>query len=52
MVLFLLNVHYHIFCIVFVIVLILVVLLVEVVTDFLFLGSKITVDGDCSYEIR
>ena len=21
-------------------------------TDFLFLGSKITVDGDCSYEIR
>ena len=25
---------------------------VEVVTDFLFLGSKITVDGDCSLEIR
>ena len=25
---------------------------VEVVTDFLFLGSKITVDGECSYEIR
>ena len=24
----------------------------EAVTDFLFLGSKITVDGDCSYEIR
>ena len=24
----------------------------EVVTDFLFLGSKVTVDGDCSYEIR
>ena len=24
----------------------------EVVTDFLFLGSKITVDGDCSQEIR
>ena len=23
-----------------------------VVTDFLFLGSKITVDGDCSHEIR
>ena len=23
---------------------------VEVVTDFLFLGSKITVDGDCSDE--
>ena len=22
---------------------------VEVVTDFLFLGSKITVDGDCSH---
>ena len=25
---------------------------VEVVTGFLFLGSKITADGDCSYEIR
>ena len=25
---------------------------VEVVTDFLFLGSKITEDGDCSHEIR
>ena len=25
---------------------------VEVVTDFLFLGSKISVDGDCSHEIR
>ena len=25
---------------------------VEVVTDFLFLGSKIIVDGDCSHEIR
>ena len=24
----------------------------EVVTDFLFLGSKITVDGDCSHETR
>ena len=24
----------------------------EVVTDFLFLGSKITTDGDCSHEIR
>ena len=24
----------------------------EVVTDFLFLGFKITVDGDCSHEIR
>ena len=24
----------------------------EVVTDFLFLGSEITVDGDCSHEIR
>ena len=23
----------------------------ETVTDFLFLGSKITADGDCSYEI-
>ena len=25
---------------------------VEVVTDFLFLGSEITVDGDSSHEIR
>ena len=25
---------------------------VGVVTDFLFLGSKITVDSDCSHEIR
>ena len=25
---------------------------VEVVTDFLFMGSKITMDGDCSHEIR
>ena len=25
---------------------------VEAETDFLFLGSKITVDGDCSHEIR
>ena len=25
---------------------------VETETDFLFLGSKITVDGDCSYDIR
>ena len=25
---------------------------VEAVTDFLFLGSKITVDSDCSHEIR
>ena len=24
----------------------------EVVTDFLFLGSKITADGDCNHEIR
>ena len=24
----------------------------EVVTDFIFLGSKITVDGDCSHEIK
>ena len=24
----------------------------ELVTDFLFLGSKITADGDCSHEIR
>ena len=26
--------------------------MVEAVTDFLFLGSKITVDGDCSHEIK
>ena len=25
---------------------------VETVTDFIFLGSKITADGDCSHEIR
>ena len=25
---------------------------VEIVTDFLFLASKITVDGKCSHEIR
>ena len=25
---------------------------VEAVTDFLFLGSKVTADGDCSHEIR
>ena len=25
---------------------------VELVLDFLFLGSKITADGDCSHEIR
>ena len=25
---------------------------VDAVTDFLFLGSKMTVDGDCSHEIR
>ena len=24
----------------------------EAVTDFVFLGSKITVDGDCSHEIK
>ena len=24
----------------------------ERVADFIFLGSKITVDGDCSYEIK
>ena len=24
---------------------------VEIVTDFIFMGSKITVDGDCSHEI-
>ena len=26
--------------------------ILETVTDFIFLGSKITVDGDCSYEIK
>ena len=26
--------------------------MVKVMTDFLFLGSKITADGDCSHEIR
>ena len=25
---------------------------VEIVTNFIFLGSKITVDGDCSHEIK
>ena len=25
---------------------------VEIVTEFLFLGSKITAEGDCSHEIR
>ena len=25
---------------------------VETVSDFIFLGSKINVDGDCSYEIK
>ena len=25
---------------------------VEAVTDFIFLGSKITVDGECSHEIK
>ena len=25
---------------------------VEAVSDFIFLGSKITVDGDCSHEIK
>ena len=24
----------------------------EAVTDFIFLGSKITVDGDCSHELK
>ena len=24
----------------------------EIVTDFVFLGSKITTDGDCSHEIK
>ena len=24
----------------------------ETVTDFIFLGSKITMDGDCTYEIK
>ena len=26
--------------------------IVETVTDFIFLGSKITADGDCSYKIK
>ena len=26
--------------------------IVETVTDFIFLGSKITMDGDCSHEIK
>ena len=26
--------------------------IMETVTDFLFLGSKITAEGDCSYEIK
>ena len=26
--------------------------MVETVSDFIFLGSKITVDGDCSHEIK
>ena len=25
---------------------------IETVTDFIFLGSKITMDGDCSHEIK
>ena len=25
---------------------------VETVTDFIFLGSKVTADGDCSHEIK
>ena len=25
---------------------------IETMTDFIFLGSKITVDGDCSHEIK
>ena len=25
---------------------------VEIVTDFIFLGSKVTADGDCSHEIK
>ena len=26
--------------------------MIETVTDFIFLGSKITADGDCSHEIK
>ena len=26
--------------------------IVEIVTDFIFFGSKITADGDCSHEIK
>ena len=25
---------------------------VETVTDFIFMGSKITIDGDCSHEVK
>ena len=25
---------------------------IEIVTDFIFLGSQITIDGDCSHEIK
>ena len=25
---------------------------IEIMTDFIFLGSKITVDGNCSHEIK
>ena len=25
---------------------------IEIVTDFIFLGSQITADGDCSHEIK
>ena len=25
---------------------------IEIVTDFIFLGSKITADGDCSHEVK
>ena len=28
------------------------VVTMETVTDFIFLGSRITVDGDCSHEIK
>ena len=28
------------------------IIAMETVTDFIFLGSKITVDGDCNHEIR
>ena len=30
----------------------LLIVMMETVSDFIFLGSKITADGDCSHEIK